>query len=142
MKAFSLLCLLATPVSAWEFSATPICTLTHTASAGDVTVTYDPITEDYAIALRLRSSTWPDSPTFGMTFLGSDPRQIGTSRHELSEDRTVLTVRDRGFGNVLDGLEFNSVAVAQAGDLGFEFQLLGAADPVAQFRECDAVILS
>ena len=43
--------LAATPLHAWEFSATAICTLTHATQETTVRVTYDPRIPEYAIAL-------------------------------------------------------------------------------------------
>jgi hypothetical protein len=45
-------------------------------------------------------------------------------------------VSDRGFGNVLDGLEFNQVALAATGDRVVSIDLDGAAPEVAAFRAC------
>jgi hypothetical protein len=61
---------------------------------------------------------------------------ISTGRHVLSEDGRTLSVRDRGFGNVLNGLEFNVVALAATGDRVVSIDLDGAAPEVAAFRAC------
>ena len=60
----------------------------------------------------------------------------------MSEDGRALTVVDTGFGNVLDGLQYNHTAYAIAGDLEIPFPLEGAAEPVAAFRACDGAALS
>ena len=127
-----LLALLATPAPAWEFSPAPICTLTDGAGT---TVTFDAALPEYAIAITLATGTWPEAPVFSMRFLPSG-LTISTDRHVLSGDRRTLTVTDRGFGNVLDGLEFNALAVAILGDTEIPIALDGAAPEVARFRAC------
>ena len=65
-----------------------------------------------------------------------------TSSHQnahemLSEDAAArLTVTDRGFGNVLDGLQFNEAATAFSGDTAVTVPLAGASEPVQAFRDC------
>ena len=43
---------------------------------------------------------------------------------------------DRGFGNVLNGLEFNDTAIAIAGETRVPFSLAGAAPEIQAFRAC------
>lgn len=140
MKLFSALSLMAlsAPVSAWEFHAIPICTLQSETEEVQVEVTYDPRVPEYAINLTLRDATWPSAAAFGIRFEGSRPNLIVTDRHMLSGEDRTLSVRDRGFGNVLDGLEFNDFAIALAGDAAIVFPLEGAAGPVEEFRACVA----
>jgi hypothetical protein len=64
---------------------------------------------------------------------------ITTDRHVLSDGGTSLTVTDRGFGNVLDGLQFNNVATALLGNTAVVIPLANAAEPVARFRACAAL---
>jgi hypothetical protein len=54
----------------------------------------------------------------------------------LSEGGTALTVTDRGFGNVLDGLQHNEAATALAGSASLSVSLDGAAPAVEAFRDC------
>jgi len=129
MRFLICLALLASPAVAWEFTPTPICTLTHRQAQVDVTVTYDP-------ALP------PDAAQFGLTFNGPRGLAIGTSRHVLSGDRQSLTVADTGFGNVLDGLQFNDSATATTGTAVVTFDLTDAAPAVEAFRNCPAVVTS
>ena len=68
MRSALILALLASPAAAWEFSATPICTLTHATAAAEVTVTFDAALPEYAIHLRLLSGTWDVGPAFEMAF--------------------------------------------------------------------------
>ncbi|MEO0624574.1 MAG: hypothetical protein AAFU49_05345 [Pseudomonadota bacterium] len=98
-------------------------------------MTYDPRSLDYAIALK-RAVPWPDDPAFAIRFDGPRGLTISTSRHQLSEGRTVLTVTDRGFGNVLDGLQFNDTATALTGSAALSVSLDGAAPKVEAFRAC------
>ena len=138
MRAALIILALATaqPVGAWEFSPSPVCTLRHEGSEGDVTLTWDPL-RDHAYAITVtRNSAWVDGPVFAISFQGNRGLTISTQRHVLSEDRTSLTVTDQGFGNVLDGLEFNDRAVADLGGSQVTFGLEDAAGPVRDFRAC------
>ena len=129
------LLLLSSPAAAWEFSATPICTLTHTEASADVAVTYDYATGLYAIAVT-SPNEWPVSPAFSIRFDGPRAGTISTQRHQT--DGPTLTVSDTGFGNVLDGLEFNATATAFTQTSAVTVSLDGAAGPVQKFRACTA----
>jgi hypothetical protein len=129
------LALAASPAWAWEFTADPLCTLTWDAAESGIVVTYDPRGPEYAITLR-RATPWPDAPVFAIRFEGVRGMTISTSRHRLSEGGRALTVTDRGFGNVLDGLQFNESAVALAGSATLTAPLDGAEPAVAAFRDC------
>lgn len=141
MRFLICLALLASPAVAWEFTPTPICTLTHRQAQVDVTVTYDPALPEYTITL-MTPEPWPDAAQFGLTFNGPRGLAIGTSRHVLSGDRQSLTVADTGFGNVLDGLQFNDSATATTGTAVVTFDLTDAAPAVEAFRNCPAVVTS
>ncbi|MEM6677128.1 MAG: hypothetical protein AAF675_04560 [Pseudomonadota bacterium] len=129
------LSLAASPAGAWEFTPNPICTLAQASEVSSVTVTYDPRVPEYAIALR-RTVPWPKDAVFAIRFEGPRGLTISTSRHQLSEGGTVLTVTDRGFGNVLDGLQFNETATALTGSAALTVPLEGAAQEVEKFRAC------
>ncbi len=126
---------------AWEFAPVPTCTLRHAFDGGSVEITWDPARpEPYAIALTRREA-WPQGTDFAMAFEGPRGLVISTRRHRLSDGGTTLTVTDRGFGNVLDGLEFNDRALADLAGARLDFSLAGAAGPVRDFRACaDAVL--
>ncbi|MCC6007576.1 MAG: hypothetical protein JJU40_07850 [Rhodobacteraceae bacterium] len=129
----------AVPGGAWDFSPSPVCTLTHEAEWGSLRVTFDPgQDEPYRIALT-RAVPWPGGPAFAILFEGARGFTIATNRHRLSGDGRTLTVTDRGFGNVLDGLEFNERAHATLGDVALPVSLDGAAEPVRAFRACPEV---
>lgn len=130
--------LLASPAAAWEFSASPVCTLTDTTAAGTITVTYDASLAEYAVTVTLPDA-WPEGAVFGMAFAGERPISIQTDRQHISDDGRTLTVKDRGFGNVLNGLEFNSRAYAILGDTTVGFSLAGIGDAITAFRDCPAV---
>jgi hypothetical protein len=49
-----------------------------------------------------------------------------------------VTVKDSGFGNVLDGLEFNNTATAILGNEAVTFGLENAGPAVRAFRACTA----
>ncbi|MEM1316322.1 MAG: excinuclease ABC subunit B [Pseudomonadota bacterium] len=134
-RLIACLCLAAAPASAWEFTPTPVCTLSHAADGSSLRVTYDPRGPEYAITLR-RPKPWPAAPVFAIRFAGPRELTISTTRHRLSEGGTALTVTDRGFGNVLDGLQFNDAAIARTGAAALSVPLDGAAPAVEAFRAC------
>jgi hypothetical protein len=126
---------LAAPVHAWTFTPVPVCTLLHDGAEAAVRVTHDPrLDEPYAIAVTRKAGRWPADPGFAIRFEGPRGLTIGTMRHRVTGD--TLTVTDRGFGNVLDGLEFNDRAVALSGGTAAMVDLEGAAGPVQAFRAC------
>lgn len=136
--AIALIALLvpASPAAAWEFSADPVCTLSQTTDTTDVAVTYDPRQpEPYAIAIT-RGEPWGAGAIFGILFDGARPLTITTNRHATSDGGTTLTVSDRGFANVLLGLEMGGVARAFLGDTEVSIPLAGAAPEVEKFRAC------
>lgn len=139
MRTVFALLFLTTQAHAWEFTPSPVCTLTETGDAGTLTVTYDASLPEYAIEITLENGTWPDALTFGMAFAGGDPVSIGTNRHIISGDGRTLTVRDRGFGNVLNGLEFNTRAYAVVDDFTVGFDLAGIEPAITAFRDCPAL---
>ncbi|MEO0772742.1 MAG: hypothetical protein AAFZ04_06115 [Pseudomonadota bacterium] len=138
MRYLIILLCLATPAHAWDFTPGTPCLLTHETAAFQMELTYDPVAPLYSITVTL-PDPWPDAPSFGMRFDGPQGRVIGTDQHQLSNDGRSLTVTDRGFGNVLDGLQFNHTATAQSGDISVTFPLDGAAEPVEAFRKCEAL---
>ena len=125
--------LLTSPAYAWEFTPSPICTLTHTEARAEVTVTYDHASGLYAIAVTSPNG-WLASPAFSIRFDGPRAGVISTQRHQTNG--ATLTVSDTGFGNVLDGLEFNRTATAFTQTSAVTVSLDGAAGPVQQFRAC------
>jgi hypothetical protein len=138
-----LLALAPGPALGWAFAPHPVCTLRYDGAEAVVEVTYDPRqVEPYAIALTRREAPWPAGPAFTITFEGTPALTIGTDRHRLGEGGTVLTVTDRGFGNVLDGLESGDRAVARLADAAVPLPLAGAAGPVAAFRACAVTPMS
>lgn len=133
----ALLALAAGPAGAWEFSASPVCTLSD-AGQPSVVVTYDPrADEPYSLTLS-SDLPWPDARVFGLTFDGPRGLTITTDRHRLWGDGRNLTVTDRGFGNVLDGLERGTAATAFLGPDRYRIVLEGAAEAVRAFRACVA----
>ncbi len=130
------LCCFSTSASAWEFSPTPICTLFHQGTDMSVSVTFDPDISEYAIHLS-REPGWPEGDVFSIRFEGPRGLTISTDRHAINpEDKRTLTVKDRGFGNVLNGIKFNTRAVAIVGDVEVPVSLDGAAPAVDAFRTC------
>ncbi|MEM9971307.1 MAG: hypothetical protein AAF762_09445 [Pseudomonadota bacterium] len=137
MRYLIALAFLAAPAHAWEaFSDGPVCVLSHDMEAASVAVTHDPRRAlPYAIEVR-RAEPWPLAPTFAMRFDGPGRLTISTDRHSLSDENRALTVMDRGFGNVLTGLEANFVAIAVLGNEALAIPLTGAKPEVAKFRAC------
>ena len=134
MRALAVL-LLATPAAAWEASSEgPVCLLTKDTDEAEIVVSHDPRKAlPYAIDLTL-DAPWQAGPFFAIRFDGLQPRTITTDRHQLT--RNTLTVTDRGFGNVLDGLAFNFVALAASGSTSVVIPLEGAAPEVEKFKAC------
>ena len=127
------------PAAAWEARIGLVCELTHREGPASVRITYDAQSSDYAITVRTGGAPWPGGPIFVMRFDGPRPLTIQTDRHILTEGGAALTVTDRGFGNVLNGLQFNDTATAYLGDTALPFSLQGpapAAPAVEEFRRC------
>lgn len=139
MRLAILLSLLAAPAFAWEYTASPVCTLTHSTETANLTLTYDNRADGpYAIEITRNDRAWPRDPMFLMRFDGLRPSVITTDRHVIDAESKSLTVKDRGFGNVLDGIEFNFIATAKSGEVMLIFPLTGAAPVVRRFRVCVA----
>ena len=132
----------AFPAHAWEASIGTICTLSHETAQAEVVLRYDPAKPLYSITVTRKDTSWSPAPIFGMTFADRAPNTITTPMHRLSDDNRALTVTDRGFGNVLDGLQFNDQAIAFLGDQAISFDLDGAAPEVQAFRECRPIPLA
>ena len=136
MKHLSIIFVLAaTPTWAWEFSTTPLCTVSHAGADMMVEMTYDPGLPEYALTLTLDRGSWPDGAVFSLRFEGASGLTISTTQHVI--DGARLTVRDSGFGNVLNGLQFNSTAVAIIGSSEVAVSLEDAAPSIEAFRDCD-----
>lgn len=136
MRLLFALLLLPAPAAAWEFTPAPICTLSHQTAEADITITKDVSLPEYALFITLRNGDWADAPSFRMVFGGGREIDIGTTAHELSGDGKTLSVRDRGFGNVLDGLEFNQTVLSMSGNTGITADLADAPPAVRAFRAC------
>ncbi|MEM7520607.1 MAG: hypothetical protein AAF307_06170 [Pseudomonadota bacterium] len=134
LTAFGLL--VASPGAAWEFTPGVPCLLNHTQSDVTVALTYDPTGPLYSIAIT-RPAPFDAAAVFSMQFSGEAVQSISTNRHEMSNGNRTITVTDIGFGNVLDGLQFNETALAILGSQSVAVDLSGAAAPVAAFRACD-----
>ncbi|MEL6913723.1 MAG: hypothetical protein AAFP13_04425 [Pseudomonadota bacterium] len=133
MRSFLLLLLAAGPAAAWDFTAGTPCTLTHAEPPLEVILTHDPAAPLYTITLR-RSEPWPVGGIFSITFEGGIT--ISTNRHVLSEAGRALTVADRGFGNVIDGMVTSPRAIARLEGVEERFSLTGAAEPARALEAC------
>ena len=142
MRAVLLSLILATPATAWEATVGPTCTLSHDTGTAEIFLTYDPAQPLYTLTITRKAEGWTQTPWFAMRFDGPNPIEIATPRHVLSGNAASLTVADAGFGNVLDGLEYNQTAYAFTQDRMTEFPLNGAAPQVRIFRDCAGAQLS
>ncbi|MFK7838230.1 MAG: hypothetical protein AB8B60_18630 [Sulfitobacter sp.] len=128
----------ANTAAAWEFTPGTPCLLTHEASDVAIELTYDPTGPLYSISLTQATAFVP-APVFSMTFGGTTPLTISTGTHRLNDANRTLTVTDRGFGNVLNGLQFGTEVRATLGDQVIMFPLINASEAVAAFRACDVL---
>lgn len=128
---------LATPAAGWEASREgPVCLLTHMMDNAEITVSHDATRMvPYAIELT-RSDGWQSGPVFAIRFDGPRPLTITTDRHRVQGD--TLSVTDTGFGNVLNGIAGNQVAIAISGETALVIPLAGAAPEVEDFKACAA----
>lgn len=134
--------LVASPATAWEATTTPICTLTHENAEAHIHLTYDPSKPLYTLAITRKDAPWQPTPWFAMRFIGPNEIVISTPQHALSDNNQTLNVADSGFGNVLDGLQFNATALAFTEAQSVAIPLDGAAPEVQKFRACTAAQLS
>jgi len=137
MRLILLLALLPASAQAWTFTPGLVCRLSHETQEASIELTYDPSGPLYSLTVS-RAEALPNVEPFIIRFIGPAERVISTNSHSFSDDRSSVTAEDRGFGNVLDGLQFNDTAEAVLGSTTLTFPLQGAAEPVAQFRACEA----
>lgn len=135
LRVGAILLLTTAPALAWEARSGRVCELVHDGDNVSVRVTYDPVTPEYAIAITPQRP-WANGPIFAMRFDGPRGITITTDRHVITGGGATLTVTDSGFGNVLNGLEFNHTATAMLGDQSVSVPLDGAAPAVRDFRAC------
>lgn len=134
--ALAALCLCATQSIAWEFTETTICTVTHNSADLRVELIFDPAASLYEIALIRPDTPWAQADAFRLQFDGPRPLIIGTDRHERTPDGSRLSVTDTGFGNVLDGLQFNDTMTARNGDQTVSVETTDATAALEAFRDC------
>ncbi|MEP5732182.1 MAG: hypothetical protein ABJL67_22735 [Sulfitobacter sp.] len=133
-----LACGAAWPASAWEFTPGTPCVLKHETEQIALELTYDPTAPLYSISVT-QGVPFDPAPIFSMRLRGRAPLTISTDQHKLSNSGKTLTVIDRGFGNVLNGLQFGQGVVIQLGQTQIDLPLVGASAPVASFRTCDVL---
>ncbi|MCP4826983.1 MAG: hypothetical protein GY892_23120 [Shimia sp.] len=121
---------------------TDICTLTHETDTAHIHLTFDPTKPLYTLAITRKTAPWPDEPWFAIRFVGPNEITISTDKHALSDSGQTLNVADSGFSNVLDGLQFNAMALAGTQSQGEAIDLTDAAPEVAKFRDCTGAQLS
>lgn len=136
MRTLILLALLPLQAHAWSFTPGLICLLSHETPTAQIELTYDPAAPLYSVTVTT-DAPLSDGPIFSMKFIGPSAQTISTNRHTRSADGMSVTVTDTGFGNVLDGLQYNEKATALVGGLEIQFNLDGAAQPTAAFRACE-----
>ena len=142
MRVVLLSLILGTPAAAWEATVGQICTLSHVTDTAEIFLTYDPAKPLYTLSVTRKTEGWTNTPWFAMRFQGPNPIEIATPHHVLSDGASMLTVTDTGFGNVLDGLQYNAFGAGHSGDISLQFSLTDAAEPVAAFRDCGDLALS
>lgn len=135
LRVLAALLLTTTPALAWEVKSGRVCELVHDGDNASVLVTFDPAIPEYSIAIS-PARPWSQGPIFAMRFDGPRGNTITTDRHVISGGGATLTVIDSGFGNVLNGLEYNHTATALLGDQAVAVPLDGAATAVRRFRAC------
>lgn len=131
--ACAVFAVIAAPAQAWQFSPTPICTLSATEAATQTIITYDGATYTLRLTHPQGWPVGPDAGVFSIAFAPNGP-VISTSRHRVSG--TTLSVSDSGFGNVLAGLSLNQTAIASVANVTRRIDLTGAAGPTEAFRQC------
>lgn len=139
LRVLAFLVLTTAPAFAWEATTGSVCELVHDGETARVRVTYDSAIPEYAIAIT-PARPWAQAPTFSIRFDGPRGLTISTNRHKIFDRGATLIVRDRGFGNVLNGLEFNKTATAILGDQAVVVPLDGAGPAVRAFRACTSAI--
>ena len=141
MRIVIALAAFASPATAWEFTAVPVCTISEETTDMRVAVTYDGRKpEPYSITMT--GEAWAPGPVFAIQFGAPGGLTISTDRHRLTADGTELSVSDRGFGNVLRGLANENIAYLGLGDTVRTLPLDGAAEAVAAFEACVTAPLS
>ena len=134
-RVLAVFLLTTAPALAWEAKSGRICELVHDGENVSLRITYDPAIPEYSIAIT-PARPWSQGPIFAMRFDGPRGNTITTDRHVISGGGTTLTVTDSGFGNVLNGLEYNHTATALLGDRAVAVPLDGAASAAREFRAC------
>ena len=135
MRSFFAVLILTTPAHAWEFTPGVPCLLTHDTGATQIELTYDPRQPLYSITVS-QDAAMPDSPFFAMRFDGPRPNTIASARHEMGNNNRSVTVTDTGFGNVLDGLQYNISTTIILAETMLTVSLKDASGPVQLFRDC------
>jgi hypothetical protein len=136
MRKILCLIMMSSPAAAWEFTPGTPCLLSHDKGSARIELTFDPTVPIYSITIS-QAASLPETDVFAMRFDGPAGLTISTDRLARAASGTSVTVTDSGFGNVLNGLQFNQTATAILGETTIRFPLTGAAEPVAAFRACD-----
>lgn len=121
---------------AWEFTSGAPCVLMHETANITVELTYDPTVSVYSFSLTQKHS-FLSAQVFSLQFSGGMPLAISTDRHRIINMKRTVNVTDSGFGNVLNGLQFNHTLTATLGQQSIEIPLANSASKVAAFRDCN-----
>ena len=79
--------------------------LSYDEESAQVVLIHDPSRAmPYVIEVTRTDAGWTPAEIFSIRFEGPGQLTISKDRHELTENGTVLSVADTGFGNVLNGL--------------------------------------
>ena len=136
MRALFIFLMSTSAAFAWNFTPDPICRVTEKQDLLEINLTYDHATEIYAIAFTKSEAPWEQGAQFSIRFEGPRPKLIRTNRHEFSADGYTLTASDTGFGNVLDGIQYNTLAAIQTGDERIFIQIHKSFPAMEAFRKC------
>lgn len=136
MRTLIAFLLLGSPALAWDFSPDPICRISEKQDLVEINLTFDHASGVYAIAFTKLEAPWDQGQQFSIRFEGPRPKLIRTDRHVFSVDGYTLTARDTGFGNVLDGLQYNTLAALETGDERIFIQIHKSFPAMEAFRKC------
>lgn len=134
-----LILLMIEPAVAWESGSGRVCEIVHQSENALLRITFDPAIEEYSLAISLTRS-WAAGPIFALRFEGLQSNTITTDQHRITDGGATVVVTDSGFGNVLDGVEFNTTVTAILGEQEVTVLLDGAAQSLREFRRCSASV--
>jgi len=122
--------LIGSPSLAWDFTTSPICTVTDRGSDTALKLAFD---GEFCVLHLSHLEGWQNDEVFAIRFAPNGPF-IQTTRHQI--DDQTLSVSDAGFVNVLKSLQDNQVGQVLLGETVRNIDLSGAYPPVENFKNC------